>query len=126
MRRHTRCGLVTGVQTCALTILCGEWLVKLKPVTQEEIITHAHLFCGIGVGAKGFNKATPRVANIVGRYKCIGGIDVDAGAMRNYQKMTGHPGTVLDIFRSEEHTSELQSLMRIAYTDFGLKKNNTT
>src|SRR3546814_10526285 len=55
--------------------LCGEWLVKLKPVTQEEIITHAHLFCGIGVGAKGFNKATPRVANIVGRYKCIGGID---------------------------------------------------
>src|SRR3546814_1216818 len=24
--------------------------------------------------------------------------------------------------RSEEHTSELQSLMRISYTDFGLKK----
>src|SRR3546814_16998013 len=89
MRRHTRCGLVTGVQTCALTILCGEWLVKLKPVTQEEIITHAHLFCGIGVGAKGFNKATPRVANIVGRYKCIGSIDVDAGAMRSEERRVG-------------------------------------
>src|SRR3546814_6400811 len=112
MRRHTRCGLVTGVQTCALTILCGEWLVKLKPVTQEEIITHAHLFCGIGVGAKGFNKATPRVANIVGRYKCIGGIDVDAGAMRNY--------------RSEEHTSELQSLMSISSDVFCLQKNTIT
>src|SRR3546814_3251008 len=27
--------------------------------------------------------------------------------------------------RSEEHTSELQSLMRISYSDFGLKKKNT-
>src|SRR3546814_7552737 len=26
--------------------------------------------------------------------------------------------------RSEEHTSELQSLMRISYADFGLKKKN--
>src|SRR3546814_4318221 len=28
--------------------------------------------------------------------------------------------------RSEEHTSELQSLMRISYADFCLKKKNTT
>src|SRR3546814_8014615 len=28
--------------------------------------------------------------------------------------------------RSEEHTSELQSLMRISYAVFGLKKNNQT
>src|SRR3546814_8991649 len=28
------------------------------------------------------------------------------------------------IFRSEEHTSELQSLMRISYAVFCLKKNN--
>src|SRR3546814_4564292 len=28
------------------------------------------------------------------------------------------------IFRSEEHTSELQSLMRISYADFCLKKKN--
>src|SRR3546814_8043521 len=28
--------------------------------------------------------------------------------------------------RSEEHTSELQSLMRISYAVFCLKKNNTT
>src|SRR3546814_5740882 len=31
-----------------------------------------------------------------------------------------HPG------RSEEHTSELQSLMRISYADFCLKKNTNT
>src|SRR3546814_4554794 len=30
------------------------------------------------------------------------------------------------ISRSEEHTSELQSLMRISYAVFCLKKNNTT
>src|SRR3546814_599509 len=32
----------------------------------------------------------------------------------------------LDIDRSEEHTSELQSLMRISYAVFCLKKKNTT
>src|SRR3546814_2867891 len=31
-------------------------------------------------------------------------------------------GTVADILRSEEHTSELQSLMRISYAVFCLKK----
>src|SRR3546814_4711939 len=31
----------------------------------------------------------------------------------------------LDIYRSEEHTSELQSLMRISYAVFCLKKKNT-
>src|SRR3546814_6926166 len=29
------------------------------------------------------------------------------------------------VIRSEEHTSELQSLMRISYAVFSLKKNNT-
>src|SRR3546814_4411199 len=32
----------------------------------------------------------------------------------------------LHLARSEEHTSELQSLMRISYAVFCLKKNNTT
>src|SRR3546814_5867385 len=31
-----------------------------------------------------------------------------------------------DLFRSEEHTSELQSLMRISYAVFCLKKNKQT
>src|SRR3546814_6149614 len=33
-----------------------------------------------------------------------------------------HPGMVLLHGRSEEHTSELQSLMRKSYADFGLQK----
>src|SRR3546814_6354901 len=34
-------------------------------------------------------------------------------------------GRILDICRSEEHTSELQSLMRISYAVFCLKKKKT-
>src|SRR3546814_9904496 len=34
------------------------------------------------------------------------------------------PGFVLPVARSEEHTSELQSLMRISYAVFCLKKKN--
>src|SRR3546814_8228578 len=36
----------------------------------------------------------------------------------------GLPMVVLGVFRSEEHTSELQSLMRISYAVFCLKKKN--
>ena len=32
-------------------------------------IKHAHLFCGLGGGAKGFNKAQPRVGNMVGKFE---------------------------------------------------------
>src|SRR3546814_1066875 len=34
-------------------------------------------------------------------------------------------GTIIPLARSEEHTSELQSLMRISYAVFCLKKKNT-
>src|SRR3546814_10224659 len=36
------------------------------------------------------------------------------------------PGDVVTSMRSEEHTSELQSLMRISYAAFCLKKNMMT
>src|SRR3546814_10778742 len=31
-RRHTRCALVTGVQTCALPICCGARMRVLRPI----------------------------------------------------------------------------------------------
>src|SRR3546814_7616497 len=37
----------------------------------------------------------------------------------------GKPGPGAPSFRSEEHTSELQSLLRISYAVFCLKKNTT-
>src|SRR3546814_7924059 len=38
----------------------------------------------------------------------------------------GHFLARMELFRSEEHTSELQSLMRISYAVFCLKKKNNT
>src|SRR3546814_9578941 len=38
---------------------------------------------------------------------------------------TGVPGAMRESVRSEEHTSELQSLMRISYAVFCLKKKRT-
>ena len=37
-------------------------------------IRHAHLFCGIGGGAIGFQKARVRVGPMQGRFVCAGGI----------------------------------------------------
>src|SRR3546814_3495427 len=42
-----------------------------------------------------------------------------------YREKTVAGLTLLDRDRSEEHTSELQSLMRISYAVFCLKKKNT-
>src|SRR3546814_6644799 len=47
---------------------------------------------------------------------------------RQGQSRAGRAGPdrrLLDVRRSEEHTSELQSLMRISYAVFCLKKKNT-
>src|SRR3546814_10306261 len=41
-----------------------------------------------------------------------------------YTKLTPEEQSFLDNERSEEHTSELQSLMRISYAVFCLKKKN--
>src|SRR3546814_10046273 len=85
-RRHTRCALVTGVQTCALPIWSGglvlgkEQRAALVHITDER-----------------------RLAIVV-----------------------GYAGTGNSVMlRSEEHTSELQSLMRISYVVFCLKKQIT-
>ena len=42
-----------------------ETFTLAAPVVRE--IRHFHLFCGLGGGAKGFNKASPRVGNMVGK-----------------------------------------------------------
>src|SRR3546814_4957914 len=55
--------------------------------------------------------------------------DADAGseakaesALAKFASTFGAPSTAIDEQRSEEHTSELQSLMRISYAVFCLKK----
>lgn len=73
----------------------------MQIITEE--ITHFHLFCGLGGGAKGFNEADARVGNIKAKFTCIGGIDVDAAAIRDFGRLTGVPGTVMDLFSVEQY-----------------------
>src|SRR3546814_3871127 len=94
-RRHTRCALVTGVQTCALPILLYTY-----GRTTSEAEHQRNLVTGVVSGR-----------NI---YRCI--VAMAGGEAKI-------AGIVQD--RSEEHTSELQSLMRISYAVFCLKKKRT-
>src|SRR3546814_3870239 len=100
-RRHTRCALVTGVQTCALPILAG-----------------------FGARGRSSLKLTHPGWSETSRYRS------------RHMKQDTHPdyhfitvqmtdGTSFKTRRSEEHTSELQSLMRISYAVFCLKKKKT-
>src|SRR3546814_4689307 len=128
-RRHTRCALVTGIQTCALPIFLIEEL-------------HAQ-GCNIIALHRANSDVTPlarfarleRVFGDVSDQRTLRGIiprEVDcvfhvAGNTSLWnrthveQLKVNVRGT-----RSEEHTSELQSLMRISYAVFCLKKNNET
>lgn len=68
-------------------------------------IRHFHLFCGLGGGAKGFNQGTARLANQVAHYRCLGGVDVNAAAIRDFERATGVTGTVLDMFDRDQYTA---------------------
>src|SRR3546814_1967944 len=93
-RRHTRCALVTGVQTCAL-----------------PIFPFRHYYGSID--------STPLFAMLAGAYLERTG---DSGFIAS---ILPHVEAALSWIRSEEHTSELQSLMRISYAVFCLKKKKT-
>lgn len=66
-------------------------------------IKHFHLFCGLGGGAAGFNKGHARVGNYEGEFRCIGGVDNDAAAIRDFAKLSGTAGTVLDMFSRDQY-----------------------
>src|SRR3546814_953923 len=102
-RRHTICALVTGVQTCALPIYIQftsgtTGLPKGATLTHYNIVNNGHF-----VAQKMNFSAQDRLCIPVPLYHCFG-----------------------MVLRSEEHTSELQSLMRISYAVFCLKKKKLT
>src|SRR3546814_7682874 len=102
-RRHTRCALVTGVQTCALpiSVRAGHRGAR-APVRAAAKRRTAKPLRG-----RADRRRTPPTAGVI------------YGA-----------GGLIPAIRSEEHTSELQSLMRTSYAVFCLKKKkekkNTT
>lgn len=66
-------------------------------------IRHFHLFCGLGGGAKGFNMGEARVGQLEAEFRCLGGIDVDPAAMRDFHTLAGVLGTVMDLFDREQY-----------------------
>src|SRR3546814_9491163 len=92
-RRHTRCALVTGVQTCALP--------DLDQVLDLDDAAHR---------AVDVPRDPPHQRQMLVRER------FHRGPVRPVARIGERRG------RSEEHTSELQSLMRISYAVFCLKK----
>ena len=62
-------------------------------------------FIGLGVGALGFQQGSARVGQLQARFRCIGGVDVDPGAVANAQRLLGAPVSVLDMFSREQYTA---------------------
>lgn len=66
-------------------------------------IRHFHLFGAIGGGADGFNKGEARIGNMVAKYRCIGSVDVDAAANRDFERRIGVKATTLDLFDRSQY-----------------------
>lgn len=67
-------------------------------------VRHFHLFCGLGGGAKGFNRGQAKVGHLRAKFRCIGGVDSDAAAIRDFDRLAGTKGTVLDLFSRDQYT----------------------
>src|SRR3546814_1606539 len=124
-RRHTRCALVTGVQTCALPIFSHAFYMLGKYGCDVECID---LF-GVDEESIDFNKIVRDYipADIQARGEEVETVRLvgDALVEAIKRKLVEESFEVSDAKtadRSEEHTSELQSLMRISYAVFCLKK----
>src|SRR3546814_3874466 len=126
-RRHTRCALVTGVQTCALPIFFG-------PGTGSFLTLTLVALGGLGlVRAIGNTKFLNLATNIAGLLAMIVGghvlwllgLSMAAANVAGNQlgarlaiRFGGRGVRPLLVVRSEEHTSELQSLMPTSYAVF--------
>src|SRR3546814_270264 len=174
-RRHTRCALVTGVQTCALPIFLQDiraalddamangttferFSKDLRPTLEAKgWWGRKNMLDPLDGKIKSVQLGSPRRLGIIFdtnmrsayaagrweriartkdalpylRYVAVGGKQGDG---RTRPQHRAWHGTILPVehvwwethTRSEEHTSELQSLMRISYAVFCLKTNTNT
>src|SRR3546814_3598879 len=126
-RRQTRCALVTGVQTCALPI-CRPALLRdpaerpPAPDPRNWRSAAARQLGARGGEGRPFLRYGRQSGQQSGQPRRCG-----TGALRESRRASRYPVLLarrLQPLRSEEHTSELQSLMRISYAVFCLKKKN--
>lgn len=71
---------------------------------RKHILKHFHMCCGLGGGAKGFNRAKPVVGNLQADWQCIGGVDVDPAGLADFERLSGVKGTLLDLFTRDQYT----------------------
>lgn len=79
------------------------WLAAESNI--KTVYTVLHLFCGIGGGARGMTKSRGEYKGLVGRFHTLCGIDVDPGACRNFERITGAPAVQMDLFTREQYTA---------------------
>ena len=69
---------------------------QLNESTYE--VTHFCLFAGMGGLSSGLNRGHARVGRLQAQMRCLGGVDNWPVAVRNFDRLTGSKGTVLDLF----------------------------
>ncbi|MWK59794.1 DNA cytosine methyltransferase [Pseudomonas otitidis] len=69
----------------------------------KRTLYHFHFCCGLGGGAKGFNRAKPAVGNLQANWECLGGIDVDPAGLRDFERLAGVQGTLMDLFTRDQY-----------------------
>jgi len=69
----------------------------------KKKLTHFHFCCGLGGGAKGFNRAKPIVGNMQAEWECIGGVDVDPAGLADFERLSGVKGTLIDLFTRDQY-----------------------
>src|SRR3546814_2618398 len=114
-RRHTSCALVTGVQTCALPIYSAYAELNAPIFDQLEVNASGRYDRYSG----GLDNFSPKIGVKVKPIK-------EVLLRGTYSRGFRVPSFGEANARSEEHTSELQSLMRISYAVFCLKKKKNT
>src|SRR3546814_5154980 len=110
-RRHTRCALVTGVQTCALPISSVAKFVKI--LEDQGALEYSIVVAATASEPAPLQFLAPYTGCTMGEFFRDNG----AHAVIIYDDLSKQA-----VARSEEHTSELQSLMRISYAVFCLNK----
>jgi site-specific DNA-cytosine methylase len=60
---------------------------------------------GLGGGAKGFQDAVSQVGGMTATWRCIGGVDNDPGACRDFKSLVGVDCTLMDLFTREQYTA---------------------
>src|SRR3546814_10466798 len=119
------CALVTGVQTCALPIYAGRRLEVEATGIEADALADQGQSGMFRVAPDEVDQARQAVRGAADRMhhrvilfqQFVADDAVELGATDQRRGAGG---------RSEEHTSELQSLMRISYAVFCLNKQKTT